>query len=152
MRKFIKEFKEFIAKGNVMDMAVAVVIGGAFGKIVNSLVNDIIMPLISILTNGINVSDWKWVIKAAEYDAAGNMLAEETALTYGTFIQTILEFFIISFCIFVALKLVLSFKTNFEKISEKKEEEENTEPEIPAETTEDILKDIRNLLTENKNN
>ena len=66
MKKFFEEFKAFISKGNVVDMAVAVIIGGAFSKIVTSLVNDIVMPLISLLLNGVNVTDWKWVIKAAE--------------------------------------------------------------------------------------
>ena len=106
MKKFIKEFKEFIAQGNVIDMAVAVVIGAAFKNIVNSLVNSIIMPLISLLLNGINVTDWKWVIKAAVYDADGKLISGETALGYGVFIQEVIEFFIIAISIFIMLNQV----------------------------------------------
>lgn len=147
MKNFIKEFKKFITKGNVVDMAVAVIIGGAFSKIVTSLVNDIIMPLISLLLDGINVTDWKWVIKAAEYNSAGKLVSAETALSYGNFIQMILEFFIIAFSIFVMLKLLLGIKSRYEKLAGKKEDEP---PAAPTETTDDILKDIRTLL-ENKN-
>lgn len=152
MKKFINEFKEFIAQGNVIDMAVAVVIGAAFKDIVNSLVNSVVMPLISLLLNGINVADWKWVIKPATYDAAGKLLTEETALGYGMFIQEVLEFFIIAICIFVMLKVVLSFKDKFIKLAKKEEIEaaEEAAEEAPAESTEDILKDIRELLKAEK--
>jgi large conductance mechanosensitive channel len=152
MKKFINEFKEFIAQGNVIDMAVAVVIGAAFKDIVNSLVNSVVMPLISLLLNGINVADWKWVIKPATYDAAGKLLTEETALGYGMFIQEVLEFFIIAICIFVMLKVVLSFKDKFIKLAKKEEIEaaEEAAEEAPAESTEDILKDIRELLKSEK--
>ena len=74
MKKFFKEFRDFAIGGNLIDLAVGVIIGGAFNKIVTSLVNDIIMPLISILVGGMNVTDWKWVIKEAVYDAAGNVV------------------------------------------------------------------------------
>lgn len=152
MKKFLNEFKEFIAQGNVIDMAVAVVIGAAFKDIVNSLVNSVVMPLISLLLNGINVADWKWVIKPATYDAAGKLLTEETALGYGMFIQEVLEFFIIAICIFVMLKVVLSFKDKFMKLAKKEEIEaaEEAAKETPAESTEDILKDIRELLKAEK--
>jgi large conductance mechanosensitive channel len=152
MKKFINEFKEFIAQGNVIDMAVAVVIGAAFKDIVNSLVNSVVMPLISLLLNGINVADWKWVIKPAVLDAAGNVVTQETALGYGMFIQEILEFFIIAICIFVMLKVVLSFKDGFMKLAKKEELEaaEEAAEEAPAESTEDILKDIRELLKAEK--
>ena len=92
MGKFASDFKAFIAKGNVVDMAVGVVVGGAFNKIVTSLVNDIIMPLVSLLAGGLNVSDWKWVIRPAETAADGTQIAEN-ALMYGNFIQTVLDFF-----------------------------------------------------------
>ncbi len=142
MKKFINEFKAFIAKGNVVDMAVAVIIGGAFGKIVTSLVNDVIMPLIGIITGGLNVTDWKWVIKEAVVDAEGKILTAENALKYGNFIQTIIDFLIIAICIFIMLKIILAFKSKLEK----KEEIEEAAEE-PAETTEDILRDIRDALT-----
>lgn len=140
MKKFLAEFKEFITKGNVVDMAVAVIIGGAFGKIVTSLVNDIVMPLIAWLMGGLNVTDWKYVIKPAVMEN-GVEVEAETAILYGNFIQMILEFLIIAFCIFMMLKVILALKTKFQK-----KEEEIEEEAAPAETTDDILKDIRELL------
>ncbi len=101
---FIKDFKVFISKGNVIDLGVAVVIGAAFNKIVTSLVNDIIMPLISLLAGGLNVTDWKWVLKKAEYDTAGNVTKAETALQYGNFIQNVIDFLIVAFTIFIVLR------------------------------------------------
>ena len=115
--KFWSDFKEFIAKGNVLDMAVGVVIGGAFNKIVTSLVNDIIMPLVSLIVGGTSVADWKWVIKAAEYDEAGNVLKAESALTYGAFIQNVIDFLIVAFTIFVVLRV-------FTKLQAKRQKEE----------------------------
>lgn len=145
MKKFINEFKEFISKGNVVDMAVAVIIGGAFGKIVTSLVNDIIMPLISIVIGGLSVADWKWVIKPAELDAAGKVITEETALTYGVFLQNVIDFLIIAFCIFVMLKVILGVQNKLRKPVEEVVVEE------PAKETElDVLMDIRNMLQEKK--
>lgn len=101
MGKFAQDFKEFIAKGNVLDMAVGVVIGGAFNKIVTSLVNDIIMPLVSLLVGGLSVADWKWVITAANEEAG----IAENALCYGNFIQTVIDFLIVAFTIFVVLRV-----------------------------------------------
>ncbi len=125
-----KEFKEFAVKGNVMDMAIGVVIGGAFGKIVTSLVSDIIMPLIGAVTGGLNFTEWKWVIK----EAAGD--TPELALTWGNFIQVIFDFLIIAFCIFLVVKGINSLK--------KKEE---PAPEAPAgPTQEELLTEIRDLL------
>ena len=148
--KFLEEFKAFIAKGNVIDMAVAVVVGGAFGKIVTSLVNDIIMPLIGLITGGFNVKDAKWVIEAAVLDADGvTVLTPEVALTYGAFIQTIIDFLLIALSIFIFLKLILAAKSKFEKKEEVIAEEAPAEE--PKETTEDILAEIRDLL-KNKNN
>ncbi|MBQ8524422.1 MAG: large-conductance mechanosensitive channel protein MscL [Clostridia bacterium] len=146
--KFIEEFKAFIAKGNVIDMAVAVVVGGAFGKIVTSLVNDIIMPLIGLITGGFNVKDAKWVIEAAVMDGE-TVVTPEVALTYGVFIQTIIDFLLVALSIFIFLKIILAAKSKFEK----KEEEiaEEAPAEEPKETTEDILSEIRDLL-KNKNN
>ena len=144
MKKFINEFKEFISKGNVIDMAVGVIIGGAFGKIVTSLVNDVIMPLISIATGGLNGSDWKWVIKAAETNAAGEIITEETALTYGLFLQNVIDFLIIALCIFVMLKVILGVQDKFRKPAEEPVVEE------PAKETElDVLMDIRAMLKDN---
>lgn len=114
MKKFFKEFKEFISRGNIIDLAVAVVVGGAFGKIVTSLVNYIIMPLISLLAGGVSIEDWKWVIKPAD-EVAGTA---ESALQYGIFIQDILYFLIISFFIFLAIRLIQKSKQNLDKIKD----------------------------------
>ena len=104
MKKFWADFKKFISKGNIIDLAVAVVIGNAFNKIVSSLVNDVIMPLISVIIGGADVSEWKWIIKEAEYDA-GVQLVAETSLKYGVFIQAIIDFLIIALTIFVMVKI-----------------------------------------------
>jgi len=114
MKKFFAEFKAFIKKGNVVDLAVALVIGTAFNKIVSSLVNDIIMPLISLFVGGKDVTDWKWVIQKAVYDTEGNIVTAETALKYGVFIQAIIDFLIIALTVFIIVKL---FKASTEKIA-----------------------------------
>ncbi|NDK38293.1 large-conductance mechanosensitive channel protein MscL [Pseudoxanthomonas gei] len=99
----ISEFKEFIARGNVIDLATAVVIGAAFGKIVTALVDGIVMPVIGYLTGGVSVSDWKYVLSPASMDAAGKEVAE-VAIRYGAFIQTLIDFLLIAFVIFLVLK------------------------------------------------
>ena len=99
----VSEFKEFIAKGNVLDLAVGVVIGAAFGKIVTALVDGIVMPLVGVALGGVSVSDWKYVIKPETVDAAGAKLAE-VAVRYGMFIQTLIDFLIIAFVIFLVIK------------------------------------------------
>lgn len=113
MGKFAQDFKAFISRGNVVDMAVGVVVGGAFNKIVTSLVNDIIMPLVGLLVGGLNVADWKWVITAANEELG----IVENALRYGNFIQTVIDFLIVAFTIFVVLRV-------FTKLQKKKETEE----------------------------
>lgn len=115
MGKFLSDFKEFALKGNVVDMAVGVIIGGAFGKIVSSLVNDIIMPLISLATGSVNFSDLKAELQPQELDAAGEVIREAVTFNYGMFIQNIVDFVIIALSIFVALRVMMKFK--------KKEEE-----------------------------
>ena len=99
----VSEFKEFISKGNVLDLAVGVVIGAAFGKIVTALVDGIIMPLVGVLLGGVSVSDWKYVLKPESVDAAGAKVAE-VAVRYGAFIQTLIDFLIIAFVIFLVIK------------------------------------------------
>ena len=126
MGKFIQEFKDFALKGNVMDMAVGIIIGGAFGKIVTSLVNDIIMPPIGLIT-GSSFSDSKLVLRPAEVDAAGETIKEAIELNWGNFVQTTVDFFIIAFCIFLIIKGMNTFR--------KKEE---AAPAAPAPTPEDI--------------
>ena len=146
MKKFFEEFKTFAMRGNVIDMAVGVVIGGAFGKITTSIVNDIIMPLISMITGGINFSDWKWVLKEAvtEVGADGALVetAAEVSVKFGNTIAIILDFIIIAFAVFCMVKALNS-------LHKKKEEpspEPAPEPEPPAPTTEELLAEIRDLL------
>ena len=133
MKKFFAEFKAFAMRGNVLDMAVGVVIGGAFGKITTSLVNDIIMPLISMLTGGIDFSGWKWVLKAAEGDAA------EVAVNFGSFVAVVLDFIIIAFAVFCMVKAINKFH--------KKKEEAPAAPPAPS-AEEKLLTEIRDLLKE----
>ena len=114
---FFKDFKDFITKGNIIDMAVGVVIGGAFGKIVTSLVTDIVMPPIGLAIGGVKFDELKWILKAAEIDPATNeVLKEAVSINYGNFIQTIIEFIIIALCIFLVLRAIMNAK----KISERK--------------------------------
>ncbi len=143
MKKFFNDFKAFALKGNVMDMAIGIIIGGAFSKIVSSLVNDIITPIISILTGKVMLSDLKWVIQPAVYDAAGKVVTPETALTYGTFIQTVIDFFIIALSIFLMIRIITKTRERFENMKGK---EENAEPEVPAVTELSVLQDIKALL------
>jgi large conductance mechanosensitive channel len=100
----ISEFKEFVSRGNVIDLAVAVVIGAAFGKIVTALVDGIVMPLVGFLTGGVSVSDWKHVLTPAQLDTAGKEVAAEVAIRYGLFLQTAIDFVLIAFVIFMFLK------------------------------------------------
>lgn len=139
MGKFLEEFKAFAIKGNVIDMATGVIIGGAFGKIVSSLVDDIIMPPIGYLIGGVNFTDLKYTLPALEVE--GVDLAPAT-INYGNFIQTSLDFLIVAFCIFMLLKGVM-------KLAKKKEEE--AAPAAPAgPTQEELLSEIRDLLKEKK--
>jgi len=99
----LSEFREFIARGSVVDLAVGVVIGAAFGKIVTAFVDGIVMPIVGVALGGVSVSDWKWVLKPETIDAAGKKVAE-VAVRYGSFIQTLIDFVIIAFVIFLLLK------------------------------------------------
>ena len=142
MKKTIKEFKEFIAKGNVIDMAVGVIIGGAFGKIVTSLVNDVLMPLLGLATGGVDFSTKKLVMSPAVIEN-GEVNKEEAALLYGSFIQNIIDFLLIAICIFFFIKAINKMKDKLAKKEEK--------PEEPAKpTTEELLTEIRDLLKEGK--
>ncbi|SEM47968.1 large conductance mechanosensitive channel [Prevotella sp. ne3005] len=134
---FIKEFKEFAVKGNVMDMAVGVIIGGAFGKIVTSLVSDVLMPLIGKMTGGMSFTDLFVNLGDGEYKTlAEAQEAGAAVLAYGQFIQNIIDFIIIAFCIFLMIKGMNKLK--------KKEE---PAPEAPAgPTQEELLAEIRDLL------
>lgn len=138
---FLKDFKAFAMKGNIIDMAVGVIVGGAFGKIVSSLVNDIIMPVISIATGGDGLRNLKYVIvEGHEATAEGVAAVEEVAVNYGMFIQNIVDFLIIALSIFVALRVVMKFK--------KQEEVKEAEPAPAPEPTKEevLLTEIRDIL------
>ena len=139
---FLKEFKEFAVKGNVMDMAVGVIIGGAFGKIVTSLVNDVIMPPIGLVVGGVDFTDMKLTLKQQVLDAAGEVLTPAVTWNYGAFIQQVVDFTILAFCVFLMVKIMNT-------INKKKEEPAPApapapEPEPTAE--EKLLTEIRDLL------
>ena len=141
MKKFFSDFKTFALKGNIVDMAVGVIIGGAFGKIVTSLVNDIITPLISVLTGKVMLTNLKWVISPAVLDESGNVISEEVSLLYGNFLQSVIDFFIIALSIFVVIRVMMNAQKKMEALKKKKEEE--PEPQVPAETELEVLKEIR---------
>jgi len=138
-KSFIEEFKEFISKGNVLDMAIGVIIGSAFGKITSSLVNDIIMPVISVLTGGIKFNSWKIILKEAVVGVDGVIdTTTEVAMNFGSLIATVLDFLIIAFTIFTVIKLV-------NKIKRKKDGEEEKTVEKPSEEVK-LLTEIRDAL------
>ena len=138
---FIKEFKEFAMKGNVMDMAVGVIIGGAFGKIVSSLVDDVLMPIIGKLTGGVSFVDMFVTLGDGDYKTlAAAKEAGAAVFAYGQFIQNIVDFLIVAFCIFLMLK-------GINKMNRKKEEPKPAEPAAPkGPTQEELLAEIRDLL------
>ena len=140
----LKEFKEFALKGNVFDMAIGVIIGGAFGKIVSSLVNDIIMPLFGFITAGMDFNKLKLVISPAEQAADGTIIKAEAAVLYGSFIQNIIDFLIISVSIFFVIKFLGKLKRKQEEIVEEAAQEEAAQ----AETELELLTQIRDLLKE----
>jgi len=144
MKKYLKEFKEFAVKGNVVDLAVAVIIGAAFGKIVSSFVADIIMPPIGILMGGINFSDVKIVLKGAILDASGSVMAPAVSINIGNFIQNILDFLIVAVAVFFMVKLISRLKAQLRSViaaDEKKEEEIK-----PLTKDQELLVEIRDLL------
>ncbi|MBO6081500.1 MAG: large-conductance mechanosensitive channel protein MscL [Bacteroidales bacterium] len=143
---FMKEFKEFAMKGNVLDMAIGVVIGGAFGKIVTSLVNDIIMPLIGALLGNVNFSTLAVTLRQAVV-RGDEVVKPAVTLGYGNFIQVIVDFLIVALCIFLVIKAI-----NKAKNMAKKEEEAPAEPEAPAPKPDDVvlLEEIRDLLKKQK--
>lgn len=139
MKKFMEEFKAFAMRGNVLDLAVGVVIGGAFGKITTSVVNDIIMPAVSMLTGGINFSEWKLVLKEAVLDEAGAEVAAAISINYGNLISVILDFVIIAFAVFCMVKAI-------NKLHKKPEEAPAEEPVPEPSAEEKLLTEIRDLL------
>ena len=136
MKKFFQEFKEFAMRGNVLDMAVGVILGGAFGKITTSLVNDVFMPLIGLLIGGVDLGKLNIVLKPA------TDTAEAVTLGIGTFLTTIIDFVLVAFVIFLMIKTINRFRRK------KEEEPEPEEPKGP--TAEELLTEIRDLLKEQK--
>lgn len=147
MKKFWLDFKDFAMKGNVVDMAVGVVVGSAFGKIVSSLVADIITPLISLILGKMSLADLKWVMQPAVLDDAGKVLQNEVALTYGNFIQSVIDFLIIAFSIFVVMRALMNLKNKFTEAKEKEAELIKEEAEEPSKELETLC-EIRDLLKE----
>ena len=143
---FLKDFKAFALKGNVMDMAVGVIIGGAFGKIVTSVVNDIIMPPVGLLIGGVDFSEMKLTMKEAVLNAAGEVVTPAVTWNYGAFIQQVVDFAILAFCVFILVKAINS-------LNKKKEDPAPAPapaPEPEPSKEEVLLTEIRDLLKERK--
>lgn len=141
---FLQDFKAFAMKGNVIDMAVGVIIGGAFGKIVSSIVADIIMPPIGLLVGGVNFTDLKWVLKPAVVEE-GKEVAAAVTLNYGNFLQVTFDFLIIAFSIFMFIKILT-------KLTERKKKETPAAPPTPPAPSKEevLLTEIRDLLKEKR--
>ena len=141
MKKFMHEFKEFAMRGNVLDMAVGVILGGAFGKITTSLVNDVFMPLIGTLIGGVDLGKLNIVLKDAVMNGE-EVVAPAVTLGIGTFLTTVIDFILVAFVIFLMIKTINRFH---------KKKEEDPKPEEPkGPTTEELLTAMRDLLTELK--
>ena len=153
---FMSEFKTFIARGNVVDMAVGVIIGGAFGNISKSLVNDVVMPAVSMLTGGLNFESWKLVLKEAVLDPEGVVVNAEVAMNFGLFLSTIVDFLITAFAVFCVIKVINGMRAKAEAAKKKEEEaaaaaEPETPPAPPEPSSEEkLLMEIRDLLKERK--
>ena len=142
-----KEFKTFIFRGNVMDLAIGVVIATAFTAIVNSLVKDIIMPCVGMLTAGVDFAALKVVLKAGVLDAAGEVVTPEVAISYGVFINAIIQFLIIALVIFLVVKMINKARAAMDAKA-KKSVEEAPAAAIPADVA--LLTEIRDLLKNQK--
>ena len=143
MKKFLNEFREFAMRGNVLDMAIGVIIGSAFGKITTSLVNDVLMPLIGLLIGGVDLGQLNLTLKAAVMDG-DTVVKEPVTLGLGTFLSTVIDFILMAFVIFLMVKAI----NQFHKLTKKKEEEAPAPEEPEAPTSEELLTEIRDLLKE----
>jgi len=144
---FIEEFKLFIARGSVIDLAVGIIIGSAFTKIVNSLVNDVIMPVVGMILGGVNFTDLKIVIRKESGDLAA------LAITYGNFIQAVIDFLLIALVVFILIRSINTFREKSEQLLKRKEQEKEeviSEPTVPPITDIDLLTEIRDLLKKDK--
>lgn len=150
----IGEFKTFISRGNVLDMAVGLIIGSAFTAIVNSLVGDLLMPLLSMITGKVDFTEWKLVLQPAELDEAGEEIAAAISVNYGSFIQYIINFLLIAVSVFLLVKVINTIRDKAEK--KKKEEEAAAAAAAEAEAAAEpdpqivLLEEIRDLLKEKK--
>ena len=143
MKKFLNEFREFAMRGNVLDMAIGVIIGSAFGKITTSLVNDVFMPLVGLLIGGVDLGQLNLTLKAAVMDG-DTVVKEPVTLGLGTVLSTVIDFILVAFVIFLLVKAI----NQFHKLTQKKKEEA-TAPEGPdAPTSEELLPEIRDRLKE----
>ncbi|MBQ6863105.1 MAG: large conductance mechanosensitive channel protein MscL [Clostridia bacterium] len=145
---FFKDFKDFITKGNIIDMAVGVVIGGSFGKIVTGLVNYIINPFVAIFVQSGNLDSLKIIVKEAQLDASGAVIAEEVAILWGTWLQTVIDFLITAFCIFVVLRIIMNIKKRLESEKIAKAEAEAAEAKAKADEEAAALKARQDALEE----
>ncbi len=141
MKKYIREFKEFAVKGNVIDLAVAVIIGGAFGKIVSSLVADVIMPLVGFMIGGINFTNLKWILKKAVLEGRGAVVEPAVVMNVGAFLQNIFDFIIIALVIFLMVKIIGRLKKQLIK-----DEATGEVVSIPPTKDQELLMEIRDLL------
>lgn len=140
--KLLSEFKEFAMRGNVIDMAVGIIIGGAFGKIVSALVSDVIMPPLGLLIGGVNFTDLKIPLKHAVMGENGDIISPAVSLNYGNFLQATFDFLIVAFAIFMFIRLI-------NKITRKKEAEQPATPPVPPADVQ-LLTEIRDLLKQEK--
>jgi large conductance mechanosensitive channel len=139
--KIIKEFREFAIKGNVFDMAIGIIIGTAFNKVVTSFVNDILMPPLGFLIDGVNFNQLSLVLQKAEYDASGAVVREQVTLNYGSFIQVSIDFLIIAFSIFTVI-------TVYNRLKAKAEDPEDASAPTPKDIQ--LLSEIRDILKKNQ--
>ena len=147
MKKMLKEFKDFIMRGNVLDMAVGVIVAGAFGKITTSLVNDVFMPFISWIFGARDMTALNVLVRPEVLDAEGNVVQAAITIGFGTFVATIIDFILVALVVFMVVKAINTAKTKLEK---KKEEEAAAEPPAPPAPSKEelLLTEIRDLLKE----
>lgn len=152
MKKIFKEFGDFIKRGNVLDLAVGMIVGTAFNAIVKSLVNDIIMPVIGVILK-VNVSDAKAILVPALVETVNGVetiITTAVTINYGSFIQAIIDFLIISFSVFIAIKTIVSVRKRFDELKRKEEQVTEVKQEVKITKEEEILTEIRDILKDSK--
>lgn len=152
MKQIFKEFGDFIKRGNVLDLAVGMIVGTAFNAIVKSLVNDIIMPVIGVILK-VNVSDAKAILVPALVETVNGVetiITPAVTINYGSFIQAIIDFLIISFSVFIAIKTIVSVRKRFDELKRKEEQVTEVKQEAKITKEEEILTEIRDILKDSK--